>query len=717
MIFYNQVYQYTHKEEKSRMRIIELESSIVYFVDLHGDTSMPKSIIIEDLENEIEGDLLLLISDPFLKSYSDKDLTDKQIQKREEDWKVASVGWENYKDQLLDKKTREATLQQLAEQFEIPKIKVKRIFSRFWQRGLNKNALLPDYMYSGGKGKEKKLSEQSNIGRKKKYHSFKQGISITDSVKKQILHVIKTFYRKKNQPTIQDTYDHLLKEYYSDSYYEGNVLKYRVWDDSRIPSYDQFYYWFKKLEDPKLDIQLRHSDKEFNLNHRPLLSNSALETDGPGTRFQVDATIADIYLVSSFDRNLIIGRPVVYGVVDVYSRLMTGIYVGLEGPSWIGAMMALDNMITDKQGFCARYGIYIGEEQWPAHHLPGIIIADRGEFEGYSVENLINNSNLKIENTSPYRGDLKGIIERQFRTMNGRIKRLSPGAIQKEFRERGDQDYRLDATLNLNEFTQVIIHLMLEHNNKIVDKYPLEKKMIVDQLVAKPLNLWNWGIENKKGRLQIVDNRNIFRLNLLPKAKARITRAGIRFKGLSYGSEKAINDQWYLKKRGESLEIVYDPRQVNQIYIPYANGSNYDTCYLLETSVQYKGDFLEEIEFYKELQQEAKAQEKSKQIDNRINTNCAIQSIIKQATKEKKDSEVMHISKSEYLKDIRANRQAEKLMNRERENFDLTSVADQKKVNVIDSNVQENLQEETPKKPSSRLMEKLKRKRDEEYGK
>ncbi|MCR8855665.1 Mu transposase C-terminal domain-containing protein [Lysinibacillus fusiformis] len=717
MIFYNQVYQYTHKEEKSRMRIIELESSIVYFVDLHGDTSMPKNTLIEDLENEIEADLLLPISDPFLKSYSDKDLTDKQIQKREEDWRVASIGWENYKEQLLDKKTREATLQQLAEQFEIPKIKVKRIFSRFWQRGLNKNALLPDYMYSGGKGKEKRLSEQSNIGRKKKYNSFKQRISITDSVKKQILYVIKTFYRKKNQPTIQDTYDYLLNEYYSDSYYEGNVLKYRVWDDSRIPSYDQFYYWFKKLEDPKLDIQLRQSDKEFNLNHRPLLSNTALETDGPGTRFQVDATIADIYLVSSFDRNLIIGRPVVYGIVDVYSRLMTGVYVGLEGPSWVGAMMALDNMITDKQGFCARYGIDIGEEQWPAHHLPGIIIADRGEFEGYSVENLINNSNLKIENTSPYRGDLKGIIERQFRTMNGRIKRLSPGAIQKEFRERGDRDYRLDATLNLNEFTQVIIHLMLEHNNKIVDKYPLEKKMIVDQLVARPLNLWNWGIENKKGRLQIVDNRNIFRLNLLPKAKARITRSGIRFKGLSYGSEKAINEQWYLKKRGESLEIVYDPRQVNQIYIPYVNGSNYDTCYLLETSIQYKGDYLEEVEFYKELQQEAKAQEKRKQIDNRINTNSAIRSIIKQAAKEKKDSEVIHISKSEYLKDIRANRQAEKLMNREQENFDLTSVADQKKANVIDTNVQENLQEETPKKPSSRLMEKLKRKRDEEYEK
>ena len=93
--------------------------------------------------------------------------------------------------------------------------------------------------------------------------------------------------------------------------------------------------------------------------------------------------------------------------------MITGIYVGLEGPSWIGAMMALDNMIADKVEYCREYGIEISEEQWPCRHLPEIIIADRGEFEGYNVENLINNLNIKIENTSPYRGDLKGIVERE----------------------------------------------------------------------------------------------------------------------------------------------------------------------------------------------------------------------------------------------------------------------------------------------------------------
>ena len=44
---------------------------------------------------------------------------------------------------------------------------------------------------------------------------------------------------------------------------------------------------------------------------------------------------------------------------------------------------------------------------------------------------LINNLNIKIENTTAYRGDLKGIVERKFRTINGKVKQKAPGAIQK----------------------------------------------------------------------------------------------------------------------------------------------------------------------------------------------------------------------------------------------------------------------------------------------
>lgn len=76
------------------------------------------------------------------------------------------------------------------------------------------------------------------------------------------------------------------------------------------------------------------------------------------------------YLVSRFNRDNIIGRPIVYFVKDAFSRIVTGLYVGLEGPSWIGMAMTLYNAFTDKVDFCHRYGIEITEDQWPCHHLP-----------------------------------------------------------------------------------------------------------------------------------------------------------------------------------------------------------------------------------------------------------------------------------------------------------------------------------------------------------
>lgn len=55
-----------------------------------------------------------------------------------------------------------------------------------------------------------------------------------------------------------------------------------------------------------------------------------METIGPGSRYQIDATIGDVYLVSEYNRNQIIARPIIYVVIDVFSRMITGVYVGLE---------------------------------------------------------------------------------------------------------------------------------------------------------------------------------------------------------------------------------------------------------------------------------------------------------------------------------------------------------------------------------------------------
>ncbi len=717
MISVNSVFKYVDVEDGERIRIIELDENYVYIVNIDAVTSMPRKESVSKIAEEIECNKLIKIKDPYIKIIEDKELSEVQLNKRNEDWQLIEKYWQLYKDDILNKSNRVKSFESICNESNNGMNKVKRLFSRFWQRGMNKNALIPDYDKSGGRGKEKKLNNiKTGKPRKADYLGNKiDGINITEDVKKQFAFAIDKYYRNNKKGSLKETYTLILKDFYSDSFIEENEIKYRVWDDSRIPTYDQFYYWFKKKENIKKDIIFRESEKEFNLKHRQLLSNSTQETDGPGTRFQVDATIADVYLVSSLNRNRVIGRPVVYAIIDVFSRIVTGIYVGLEGPSWIGAMMALDNMIANKVEYCKEYGIEISDEQWPCRHLPEIIIADRGEFEGYNVENLINNLNVKIENTSPYRGDLKGIVERRFRTTNEKIKHKTPGAIQKEYRKRGDRDYRLDATLTLEEFTKIYINIVLHNNSKIIDKYPMDKEMIADEITAVPINLWNWGIENRKGRLKTVD-REVLRLNILPKGKASVSRAGIRFKGLYYSSDKAVKEQWFVNLKVRSIEVVYDPRNMSKIYIPYNNGLDYDECYLIDASLQYKDCLLEEIIFNEELDSELKDKALRDQNQNNIDLEREIDRIVKQAKKEKAKDINYNTSPNQKLKGIKNNRAIEKEINRQDEGFNLGKDIEKsdRVAEVIELPIAKIENEETG---YNKLMDLIKKKRGEKSGK
>lgn len=52
-----------------------------------------------------------------------------------------------------------------------------------------------------------------------------------------------------------------------------------------------------------------------------------------------------------------------YFIIDAFSRMVTGMYVGLEGPSWVGVMMAIANAVSDKTAYCCEYGISITKEE------------------------------------------------------------------------------------------------------------------------------------------------------------------------------------------------------------------------------------------------------------------------------------------------------------------------------------------------------------------
>lgn len=402
----------------------------------------------------------------------------------------------------------------------------------------------------------------------------------------------------------------MIKEFYAkDIYIEDGVKKIIIEDKESLPTLTQFRYWYNKEYTVPESTIARKGRKKFDKDYRAVLNTSLSEVHGPGSRFQIDATVGDIYLISKYNPNWIIGRPVIYLVMDVFSRMVVGMYVGLEGPSWLGAMMAMANTVTNKQKFCSQYGIEISKEEWPSEHLPEILLADRGEFEGFNADRLVEAFNIHVENAAPYRADWKGVVEKHFDLIQKKVRPFLPGYVEKDFQERGARDYRLDAVLTLEDFTKILIKQILHYNQKhFLQDYIRDEDMIRDDVQPIPLHLWNWGIKNRTGKLRY-HPENLVKLHLMPRDDATVTHKGIRFKGIYYSCERALKESWFETARQKGswkVTIAYDPRNMTSVFLIDPDSTKYETCYLLTPSERLKNTSLDEIRYLQEYEKQLK---------------------------------------------------------------------------------------------------------------
>lgn len=295
-------------------------------------------------------------------------------------------------------------------------------------------------------------------------------------------------------------------------------------------------------------------------NVRPVLNNSTDMAFGPGAIYQIDATVGDIYLVNDFNREYLIGRPVIYIVIDTFSRLIAGFAVTLEGPSWAGAKLALENAFTDKVNFCKGLGISITEDKWPVHGICESFIGDNGEIKSYNANSLVNPFGIRVSNAAAYRPDWKAIVERNFLTTKGLYVDYAPGMVRPRRNLKGE-DYRFEARLSLLGFRRLVALCVLHYNHThFLKEYPLDLHMIKASVKPIPAHLWKYGMDHLTGRLRKI-NDDTLRMNLLPSSKASVRSNGIYFGGLYYTCERAIREQWFDRIKGRrrrSLKVVYE---------------------------------------------------------------------------------------------------------------------------------------------------------------
>ena len=503
------------------------------------------------------------------------------------------------------------------------------------------NALLPRYDLCGAPGKEKCAGEKKR-GKPRMMTKLKAappGINIGPKSAAKLKDGYRMLYEKQPQDggvTKRKAYELTLKKYFHSGYelHNGKMVPVLppAWE---LPSYKQFVYWAEKNSDSKISLIRRQGERTYNLKSRAVLGDSTHMAFGPGSIFQIDSTIADIWIVSSLDRKRRLGRPIIYFVVDTFSHMIVGVHVGLENASYFAAGLALENATLDKVAYCAQFGIDISATEWPCYGLPESILADRGEMEGYSASNLVQSLGIRVANTAPYRADLKGIVERRFRSMNDLLIHDLPGAVRKS-KERGERDARLDAVLTLQEFRILILHAILEHNSRRIESYRLQSDMISDGVEPRPVELWPWGITNRSGHLRTADP-DVIRANLLPGDTATITARGIKFRGLYYSCERATKEAWFEQARSKKswrIDATYDPRTVDKIFLRNSDGRTIEPCELLKADHRFLGSSWEDIENFFLSQKEAKENYRTGDLQSRVNFESQVEAIVKNAQAE-----------------------------------------------------------------------------------
>lgn len=676
----NMVIAYGIKDEENanyqRVLWVDGAQEFVYIFDLKKKNSFPEYVSYDEVIADIKSKNAAVVdSDPFTPPFFSKEAIEKHGKKMDHAYETIKGLVEPHQAMfdLFFPDTRGTKVKAAAEQHGTTPKEIYKRLRLYWVGGLSKYALFPKYYNCGLEGQEKKIHGPKR-GRPNAIEivtGIQHGINVTPEIGDKLFRGYKQFYLKRNKNPLTRAYHLTLQTYFAIDHRvgpNGEIIPILP-PAEELPTLSQFKYIAQKRRDDETVLRKREGEHRFNLHHRPLIKSSDITEWAPGSLAQIDSTIGDVYLVSSRDRTRIIGRPVIYLIKDVFSRMTIGFSVSLEGPSWLGAALAIDSLLADKVALCHEYGITIKDGEWPCHYLPKAILADRAELLSGNAPLLVQKLGMEISNTAPYRPDWKAIVERHFRIINDEVIRWLPGTVYPK-RERGDGDYRLDARLTLHELRHLLIVSILHFNNHTpLENYHRDEAMIADGVGLFPIDRWIWGMENRSGQLHIHD-REFARFSLLPRRQASITPHGIKVEGLLYHAEHPDFKQklFEVRQKGrESIEISYFPNKADYVYWQIADREEFVTCYLTDNHQVYSNKEWWEIE-------DEFARDKQQKLSDTTETNqseAKFQAQINALLNRLPDGDRSNESKANRLRNIRENRREEREMEREKHGWEL----------------------------------------------
>jgi transposase InsO family protein len=579
--------------ENSKYRILSIEPDTVIWFELAKKSAWPAVIEKSTLVNIIMSGDACRVEDPFVAPIHLTPSTEHIFRRDKAYETIRRI----VKHPLFYDTQVRVELSKVEKAFHETTDKViNDRLKKYWTYGQSKNALYPRYANSGAPGKVRTFSDKKS-GRPRNNGTGKSAIS-TDDVKRLYRRAIEKFYftRKTSFSVAYRQFKLLFRTLYRDVVENETPTE---------PQMRHFYSSQYKAIDKAIN---RISENAYRKDVRALVSTSTVQAIGPGSRYEIDATTADIYLVSDDDSNRVIGRPTLYILIDVFTRMVAGFYIGFGMPSYQTVINALVNAAMTKEESLNEIG-ETDVDLWPVSGLPDVLLADKGsEFFGKQSNNLLDIFTVHVENAPAYRGDAKGIVERFFGSWQNGFKNICEGIVTpSRLKKAGERDYRVDANVPISEFRRFMISGILAHNHTEISRSYDRAKDIPDTLPMTPISLWNWGTQNRSGALKTVDKQQLI-AGLLPKATATTSALGLCFHGVYYNIESLTEEGAFLRKnfgeREKKYTIAYDPLCLNKVYVFFNSQSHIVVGTIHPRSRQFVDMTYDEVRARKKTQKE-----------------------------------------------------------------------------------------------------------------
>jgi len=633
------------KQGCHRVVFVDVPLNAAHVMALGRPWKLPIKVCLDQLQTAVDSPeaSVRLAPDKYLRLRTDKAKKHGEKKKNIAWYRIGPLVRDDQVWQLFDPALRGDVIDQRAKKLRVAVNSIYRHLHAYWARGMTPKALLPDYENCGAPGTrrvgrartgdhvdstdpsskpESSGPDSANspeagcaeaevkpidagkpasprIGRPYSQATISAGGVVRDfNTSAEDRGIFQTAIDKlyaHYKGSLKLIYDRMVETMYLTSFEAKNGILVPVPRPARdVPSFAMFKGWYESLARSLKRLKQKLGIVEFQKNFRSLHGRARERVLGPGSRYQIDATLADVYLVNGLRRNLIIGRPVLYIVYDTWSTMIVGLYVGLHGPSWDCARLALKNAFLPKVRWCAQYGVYITEADWPCDIVCSVLLADRQEMLSNAAATLTEHFRIDIESAPAYRADLK-MIESRFRLLNlvSGIKWI-PGAVAERVKEWGGRDYRLDAVLDLKEFTNIVIRAVIFYNkyHHCPQHRLTDPVLAATSFPATPINFWNFGLSEGLGTLRR-GNEDICRAALLPHVKAKITEGGIEVGDLLYRTQTDLLTNRYdfvrSEQKTEYVNVGVDSEWPDEVWLRNGTTGMYEAAVLREDYSTFKG--------------------------------------------------------------------------------------------------------------------------------